>query len=377
MFSISSARLYEWKRVYNTIIRRTGLALGVALLASSLASSPASATPGLFGSADATYDGVYRQSLVIAGLRANKVAVPKAATDWLKAQQCADGGFEPFRHDPTVACAPGDPATYSGEDTNSTAAAALAFAALKDSAHAKRALAYLRSTQNADGGFPYYAGGDSDVDSTAIVVQALTANGIKAANVHARELSPIDFFVMHIVGCEADASARGGLSQVKNNPLYVSHMSTVAALVALASITPWVDPAKTLKGSASTPVLKCPGTLSDDVATLRTTVSGFVARTLAAHENFIPGYGGVGSDLTSTAWAVIGLNSAHRRVVQIKVSERALQAGASAYVADATGTIAAGRVGVLLLLVASRKSSPRNFGGVDLIKTALGTLSKS
>jgi hypothetical protein len=368
---------HEWKTVHNTILRRTGLALGVAFLASSLASSPASATPGLFGSQNATYDGVYRQSLVISGLRANKVAVPKAAIAWLIGQQCADGGFESFRADTSVACTPGDPNTYSGEDTNSTAAALLAFASLKDKVHAKRALTFLRSVQNADGGFPYYKGGASDVNSTAMALLALTAYGVKPASVHVADLTPIDFLITATVGCEGAEADRGGLAYMPGKPNFVSDMATVQALAALATATPWAKPVKQTKRAAVVPVLTCPGTLSDSVPVLRDTVSGYLARRLADHGNLIPNSWSPGNDISSSIWAVIGLAAADRAGTQAALTDNAIRTNAAAYVVDAAGAPNAGRLGLLLLLVASRHESPTSFGGVNLVSRALGSLSAS
>jgi len=65
-----------------------------------------------------------------------------------------------------------------GCDTNSTAVAlqALVVAGVdSDDAPIQTALGYLASAQNADGGFPYVAPGDSDANSTAFVLQALVA----------------------------------------------------------------------------------------------------------------------------------------------------------------------------------------------------------
>ena len=363
--------------MHTTIIRRTGLALGVALLATSLASSPASATPGLFGSQDATYDGVYRQSLVIAGLRANKVTVPKAAIAWLDAQQCADGGFESLRTNTTLPCAPGDPNTYSGEDTNSTSAAVLALTSLKDVKRAKRAVAFLRSAQNPDGGFPYYKGGTSDVNSTAMALLALTAYGVKPASVHVADLTPVDFLITATVGCEGDEATRGGMAYMPATPNTPSVMATVQGLAALASVTPWVKPVKQTKRAAVVPVLSCPGTLSDELPKLRDVVSGYLARSLAANNNVFPNAWGPGADLSSTAWAVIGFAAADRAGTQSALSDNALRTNAGSYIADSSGNTNAGRVGLLLLLVASRHESPKSFGGINLVTTALGSLSAS
>lgn len=360
--------------MYNTIIRRTGLALGVALLASSLVSVPASATPGLFGSADATYDGVYRQSLVIAGLRAHKAAVPKAAIAWLASQQCADGGFEPFRADTSKPCSPGNAETYSGEDTNATSAALIAFSALGDKARAKRAAAFLRNTQNADGGFPYYARGSSDVNSTAMVMMALRSFVSDPVKAKRADLTPVDYLITATSACESPESQRGGLAYMPSRPNVVSDMATVQALAALAATTPWSAP-KPKKASSAVPTLTCPGTLSDALPRLRDIVSGYLAHRLDANNAVIPDPWSGGSDYSSTAWAVIGLAGANRASAQAAASDRALRAAITGYAVDANGVANAGRIGLLLLLTAARHESPKSFGGINLLDAAVGSLS--
>jgi hypothetical protein len=104
------------------------------------------------------------------GLHAANQPIPAEAVARLKALQTPEGGW-----------------AFSGEtapgaaDTNTTAVAvqALVVAGVDptDPALAK-ASAYLKSQQNADGGFPYQQGGefgsDSDVNSSAYVSQAFT-----------------------------------------------------------------------------------------------------------------------------------------------------------------------------------------------------------
>lgn len=368
---------HEWKHVHNTILRRTGLALAVALLATPLVSSPVSATPGLFGSQDATYDGVFRQSLVITGLKAHRLAVPATAVAWLQQQQCADGGFESFRADTTVPCAPGDPTTYSGEDTNATAAAAIALAALGDKQRARAAVTYLRAAQNADGGFPYYKGGASDANSTAMVALALTANGVRPASVRTGELTTIDFLLTATVGCEAEAATRGGVAYMPGRPNLVSDMATVQVLAALATRLPWERTFARTAKSLVVPALNCPGSIGDEVPALRDQVAGYTARQLAGHAGLIPDPWSGGNDLASTAWAVMGLAGANRARAQATAAERALQAQAATWVVDAQGKPVAGRLGLLLLLTAARGSDARAFGGVDLVRTAQSALSTS
>ncbi len=365
---------HERKTVLHTTLRRTGSAIVIALLGAGLAAVPAHATPGLFGSQDATYDGVYRQSLVIAGLRAAHVAVPRTAVAWLDAQQCADGGFQSLRTDLTQPCTLPDPANYVGEDTNSTAAAAFAFAALGDRARAARAVAYLRRAQNHDGGIPYYAGGDSDVNSTAMAMLGLRANRVAPAAVKRGGSSPLNYLVSAGVGCEGTSSTRGGLGYQVSKPNLPSDMATVQALAALSVKVPWMQHHRDLLRNTPQPQLRCPGSLPHDEATLRRVVAGYTARELATNHNLIPNSYGPGSDITSSAWAVIGLAGANLAGVQGTATDIAIRMAARSYVFDAKGQANAGRAGILLMVAVSRGDRPTSFGGMNLISIVLGTL---
>src|SRR5436305_2018998 len=53
---------------------------------------------GLFGAADPTFDGAFRQGLALMALKVVGVA-DAAAADWLVGQQCADGSWTAFRAD--------------------------------------------------------------------------------------------------------------------------------------------------------------------------------------------------------------------------------------------------------------------------------------
>ena len=93
------------------------------------------------------------------------VAPPQPAVDRLLAAQTEDGAW-PMN--------PGDEV-----DTNTTALAVQALAALGEIDAAQRARPYFRAMQNADGGFPWQKpsdyGTETDANSTAVVVQALVA----------------------------------------------------------------------------------------------------------------------------------------------------------------------------------------------------------
>ncbi len=159
-----------------------GTDLVTRLLATERTSGP---DAGLFGAQDPTYDGAYRQGLALAALAAVGVtasAQVATAEAWLTGQQCPDGGWT---SDLTVAnpCT-GDPSTFNGPDTNSTALAVVgleAQGALGTTA-AANALAFLESAQDADAGWGYFPNtvstpGSTDPDSTALVVQAIIALG--------------------------------------------------------------------------------------------------------------------------------------------------------------------------------------------------------
>ena len=83
-----------------------GLALASVALAVPAAQAATPAQPGLYGSADPTYDGAFRQSLAILAHDAAGTDAPAAAVAWLLGQQCAAGGFQAFRPSTSVACTP-------------------------------------------------------------------------------------------------------------------------------------------------------------------------------------------------------------------------------------------------------------------------------
>ena len=112
------------------------------------------------------------QALAILGLKAAGQPVPQPAIDVVKKAQDADGGWDYL----LVANDPSAATNFDTSDTNSTAFALMALAAVGDHSLDARALAWLRTQQQADGGFAYQ-GSPSDPDSTALVLQALVATG--------------------------------------------------------------------------------------------------------------------------------------------------------------------------------------------------------
>jgi hypothetical protein len=114
----------------------------------------------------------FSQSFAVLALAAAGQPVPAAAIGHLEALQDADGSW-------SYGSAP----VPAGQgDTNSTAIALMALAAAGDHSADAAGLAFVRSQQLPDGGFPYqnasiWGPPASDPDSDAIVLQALVATG--------------------------------------------------------------------------------------------------------------------------------------------------------------------------------------------------------
>jgi hypothetical protein len=168
-----------------TTVRRSAAAAlaaasAVLCVAAAPSPSPSGVTPsGLYGTGDPTYDGVWRQSLAL--LAQDTVGVKPAvqAVDWLTGQQCESGGFPSYRADATKACDAKLPL-----DSNATAAAVQALAALGETVD--KPVGWLKSVQNADGGWGYNPGGASDANSTSVVIGALAAAGQKPGEVKSK-----------------------------------------------------------------------------------------------------------------------------------------------------------------------------------------------
>jgi hypothetical protein len=173
---------------------------------------------GLYGQADPTYDGAFRQSLAILGLDAVGGAQGAGTVSWLAGQQCGgvdlatEGGWEAYRA-PATACTAPDLNLFSGVDTNSTA---IAFEALTAAGvtPASDALGWLDRSQNATGGWGFLPGLDDDPDSTGLVVQAIVAggqsptSGVWVEGTH-NALSALLAFQL---GCDAPAADRGAFT---------------------------------------------------------------------------------------------------------------------------------------------------------------------
>lgn len=208
--------------------RRAATFAAAALLAALAAPAARAATPpaGLYGSGDPTYDGVWRQSYALLALHTEGVTPAPAAVGWLTGQQCADGGFPSYRANPATACA------AKAEDTNATAIAVQALAALGGHGpQIVKATAWLKGVQNADGGWSYNPGGASDPDSTAVVIGAFAATGINPLALRsAHGASPYAALRGFQSGCGAKAADRGAFAYPMNGKLTVNAKATADAV---------------------------------------------------------------------------------------------------------------------------------------------------
>jgi hypothetical protein len=162
-----------------------GTNLVARLLATQQASGP---NAGLFGTAAQLADfdaGNYEQGLALQALAAAGVkgtSQVALATTWLLAQQCSDGGWS-FTDQANDTCTV-DPDSGTGPDTNSTAQAVQGLVAEGGlgTGPSAAALSFYTTGQDADAGWSYYPNssaspGTTDPDSTALVIEALSALG--------------------------------------------------------------------------------------------------------------------------------------------------------------------------------------------------------
>ncbi|MGW7521496.1 prenyltransferase/squalene oxidase repeat-containing protein [Streptomyces sp. NPDC054796] len=155
---------------------------------------------GLYGKADPKFDGVWRQSVALLALDAAGATPAPEAVDWLTGQQCADGSFTAYRADTGQAC---DPKKTPG-DTNATGVAVQALSAVGGrSAAVKKAVDWLESAQNEDGGWGYTSGSPSDANSVSVVIGALAAAGRDPGKTAKGGKTPYDALLSFQLDCDA------------------------------------------------------------------------------------------------------------------------------------------------------------------------------
>ncbi|MDX3540727.1 terpene cyclase/mutase family protein, partial [Streptomyces sp. MB09-01] len=319
---------------------------------------------GLYGKDDPTYDGVWRQSFALLAQDTVGVKPAAQAVDWLVGQQCANGSFPAFRADTTKDC---DATAYI--DSNATAAAVQALTALGGHGDGvKKAVAWLKSVQNEDGGWSSNPGGamdgGTDANSTAIVISALTAAGEKPAEAKSKAgKTPYEALLSFQLGCAAEPAAdRGAFAyQPVGGKLLANGDATAAA--ALAGLG---------KGSAVVPsgtdtpatALTCPAAGAADPAAAAQGAAGYLAEALKKDGHLTavtPGADQPTPDTGNTVDAVIALAAAGHKQSAAGALEW-LKANSAEW---SKGSPAA--LGTLVLAAHATGTDPKSFGGTDLV----------
>jgi hypothetical protein len=324
-----------------------------------------SATTGLYGSADPTYDGVFRQAVAMIGLAAVGVAPSAQAVTWLLDQQCADGSFQAYRTDLAAPCSPSDPVNATGPDTNSTAAAIAALMALDDAGKAPagtmtrivsaadRAGAWLGKQQLKDGGWPYFPGGTSDANSTGLSLAAVMT---QAPNFQVPAYVAGTKFLGTLIAPCTSADG-GGLSYQKGSKPDGSASSQ--ALLGLTASVPVSGPKK-LAGSPA-----CSRSTTQKVASY---LSKKIMTKGALDSSF-----GTGPDYTSTASTVVALVAAGYGKPAVSKATTTLAANARAFTTTKDGAASPAALGLLLMVSEATGKNPRAFGGLNLVTALQGS----
>ncbi|MER7228762.1 prenyltransferase/squalene oxidase repeat-containing protein [Streptomyces rubradiris] len=343
-------------------VRRSAAALAaVGVLAAAAPATAADPSPspkttvpsGLYGKGDPTYDGVWRQSLTLVAQRTLGYKPAPAAVDWLTGQQCADGAFAAFR------AAPGKPCDDKLKtDTNSTAAAVQALAATGGHGGVvEKAVNWLKSVQNEDGGWSYYPGDPSDTNSTSVVIGALAAAGTDPASVRKSGKSPYDALPAWSIPCDRDGGGALAFQPDKKGELLPNADATAAGLLGALG-----------KGFVARAASQAPAKDTCVKATSRTQVADNAGAYLAAAvgktghlESTLPG-AKAQPDFGNTADAVVAL-AADGRTEPARKAYAWLEKNASPW-AEQSGPAAYAQ---LILAAHALGEQPGDFNGTSLV----------
>lgn len=333
-----------------------------AIAADSSASPSPSASPKpqypaeLYGTTDPTYDGVWRQSLALLAQDTAGVKPAKGAVDWLVGQQCANGAFAPYRADAATA----DCEAKTPVDTNNTAAAVQALAALggHDAATAK-AVTWLKSVQNKDGGWGYMPGGASDTNSTSVVIGALVAAGEKPADVRKDGKTAYDALSKLALPCKDDDGGAFAFQPDKKGKLLANADATAAGVLGSLGkglvVSPGKDAPATRCVSEGLPASQQAAVNGAAHLTDALAKDGHLTSTLPGAEDQ-PDYGNTADAVVALA-ALSGADAAAKplRWLEQNSAKWAEQSGPAAYAQ-------------LILAAHATGTDPRDFGGADLVE---------
>ncbi|MFE0702920.1 prenyltransferase/squalene oxidase repeat-containing protein [Streptomyces sp. NPDC058872] len=343
-------------------------AAGAASAAPSPSSSAVTIPPGLYGTKDPTYDGVWRQSLAFLAQRSTGYQPADRSVDWLLGQQCADGSFPSYRADATQPCD-----AQLMRDTNATAVAVQALRAVRGKAASpekidtavKTGSAWLRTVQNKDGGWGYGAGSASDANSTSVVIGALAAVGVRPGSFTSAEgRTPYDALLTFALPCSAGEGAGAFAYQPDKTGALLANADATAA-AALAGLGKSVVATKASPGQPPT----CTDPSEPTVERAALNGASYLARALAktGHLTLPPMPGATDTteqpDIGNTADAVIALAAAGASKEAGPALEW-LEKNSAAW-AEESGPAAYAQ---LVLAARATDTDPREFGTVDLVE---------
>ncbi|WKU44638.1 terpene cyclase/mutase family protein [Streptomyces sp. VNUA116] len=349
----------------------TAAVLGAAAAPAAFADGSPSPAPGLYGTADPKFDGVFRQSLAFMAQNAMGVTPAKPAVDWLAGQQCEDGGFPGYRADPSKACDP-----KKDEFTDATAAAVQGLAAAGGRAEAvRKGLDWLKAHQNDDGGWGYQAGSPTDANSTSIALGAFAAAGQDPAKDAVKNgKNPVETLLAFQLGCDAKEGERGAFAYLKDDKgLRADNLASAAAALATLGKGFVVEP---LKKDADQPVkaLECSGDAEGDkakpkdAAAAAAAVDGYLVAALDKNGGYLlPSMPGAPAkpDQGNTADAALALAAGGRRDAAEKPLKwlRSKESGTAEWAKGQPG-----RLAKLILATRAAGGDPRDFAGTNLVE---------
>ncbi|MER6495426.1 prenyltransferase/squalene oxidase repeat-containing protein [Streptomyces griseorubiginosus] len=328
--------------------------IGTAAPAVAASPSPSPSLPsGLYGSGDPTYDGVWRQSLALIALYRVHDQLPAAAVDWLAGQQCANGAFPAFRANPAKACD-----AKLMVDTNSTAVAAQALSVVGGhGGQVTKAVTWLKSVQNKDGGWGFAPGGASDANSTSVVIGALITQHTPVSTIRKGTKSPYDALLKLSLPC-ADKGAFA-YQPDKKGKLSANADATAAAVVAARGtnfVTARADTGRETTCADAT-ALTPARAAANGASFLAEAVAkdGYLKSALPGAEDQ-PDYGNTADAVVALA-AQGGPEAARKPLewLERNSAKWAEQSGPAAYAQ-------------LILAAEASGADPSDFGGTDLVK---------
>ena len=225
---------------------------------------------GLYGAADPTYDGAYRQGLVLLALTTVGEPVPAAAIDWLTGQQCPNGSWIAYRPDTSVPC---PTEGFPSPETNATASAVVGLVRSGSTGPVEPALDWLASVQNDDGGWGFLAGDGTDPNSTAVVLSALATAGVGDQGRFAGGTTALLSFQL---GCADAAADRGSFTFPDTGGKANLYASVQAVAGALELPLPLSSAEKLVPGL---PAVDCTTTTTSSTSTTSTTSTSTTSTT--------------------------------------------------------------------------------------------------